>query len=287
VKNVLRRALPIFLGVCLFSFLIHFKILSQDQIIRGLRDPRSLLLNCTAVFLIILLVTWRWTILLRARSVQASPQDALIGIVVSSVAGQLAIGSLGGDFLRTAWIIKKNPESRRGAIESTVLDRVLGVAGIFAIVSLGLIALKVPLWIVGAASCLGALALRKLWAEKSKHAGLHFAWTTAFISILLSTLSLFATVLLYYLQLRILGTEVPFAYLLVTVPLAYVAGFLVSVPFGIGIHQTVFAIVFSQLGSFSTEVVAATTLIQGYNILSHFIAAGLLMAFVPLPSKAS
>ena len=96
-----------------------------------------------AVYMIALMATFvRWFTLVRALGLRFRLLDAIKLGFIGNVFNLVVPGAVGGDFIKAGFLLRAHPRNKASAIASMVIDRILGLAGLFVLAGVaGLFAL--------------------------------------------------------------------------------------------------------------------------------------------------
>jgi uncharacterized protein (TIRG00374 family) len=112
----------------------------------------------------------RWNLLLRAQQVQLSLRETTRLYMIGVFFNLLIPGSVGGDLIKMVYIARAYPQKKAAVILTIVLDRIIGILGLFFIATLSVIlswnyiqqssdALKLGTLTVGVGSIVGILIM--------------------------------------------------------------------------------------------------------------------------------
>lgn len=87
------------------------------------------------IFFTVLTNAWRWHRLNAAQGITLPFSSTVIATYVGIAFNNVLPGSVGGDFVRCYYVMKRFPDKKSGAVLSTFLDRVCGLMGIIVIIS--------------------------------------------------------------------------------------------------------------------------------------------------------
>lgn len=116
----------------------------------------------------------RWFFLVRAVGLKFRPADAVKLGFIGNVYNLVVPGAVGGDVLKGVFLVRAQPRNKASAIASMVIDRILGLAGLFLLAGVsGLFALgrandqvRVLIGIVWAALAVGLSGLFALFTPQ-------------------------------------------------------------------------------------------------------------------------
>lgn len=135
LKSILLTLGKLAIAALLIRWLINSGQLDFSQLKLFREDP-WLLIATLAYFIVCVVVlgTWRWKTLLHGAGYMMTWKRAitlqLTGLFFSSVMP----GAVGGDIIKVAYVIRDNPiKSKTQAMMTALLDRIVGLAGLFLI----------------------------------------------------------------------------------------------------------------------------------------------------------
>ncbi len=79
----------------------------------------------------------RWFFLVRALSIPFRLADAMRLGFIGNVYNLVIPGGVGGDLIKAGFLCKEHPENKTRAVASMVIDRIVGLLGLFILASLG------------------------------------------------------------------------------------------------------------------------------------------------------
>ena len=135
-----RRGLLINLTLVLVAFgLLGFVIYQNRAEIRNVFknpvDYRFFGLGF-GIYLTALMITFaRWHQLVRAQGLNFSIRDAVRLGFIGNIFNLVIPGAVGGDVIKAAFLCKMQPDKKPQAVASMVLDRILGLLGLFLLAS--------------------------------------------------------------------------------------------------------------------------------------------------------
>lgn len=138
IKEYILLALKITLAIALVTWLVKSDKLDFRQL-TVLRDHPFLLLFYIVSWTIAsaILGCWRWLLLLRGLGYQLKFTEALRLHFVGFFFNSAMPGAVGGDLIKVAYIVKENrSHGKLNAMMSVLLDRVIGLLGLFSIGSI-------------------------------------------------------------------------------------------------------------------------------------------------------
>jgi uncharacterized protein (TIRG00374 family) len=138
-RNMLTSAFRLVVSIGLGYGLIHFTLKATGaHLWNDLAKGQSPLLLLALLFygVILCLTMYRWNILLKVQGVRLQAWD-LIRLTMIGVFFNLAIpGAVGGDLLKMALVANKAKEKKAEAVLTIMLDRALGLIGLFIVASI-------------------------------------------------------------------------------------------------------------------------------------------------------
>jgi uncharacterized membrane protein YbhN (UPF0104 family) len=129
------------LTLMLLAFgLLGWTLWSNQKQIRQVLDARPdgrMFVGAFALYMTALVVTFaRWFFLVRALDLPFRPRDAVRLGFIGNVFNLVIPGAVGGDVIKAAFLCREQ-ERKTQAVASMVIDRVLGLLGLFALASIG------------------------------------------------------------------------------------------------------------------------------------------------------
>jgi uncharacterized protein (TIRG00374 family) len=137
-KQALKTALRVAVGFGLALLLLHFTLShTQADLWGNLKTANRALLGCAvlAYGAAVGVTTWRWYLLLRVQGVNLPPLDVARLTMIGTFFSMAIPGSVGGDLVKMAYIARRVTTHKAESILSIVVDRVMGMLGLFAIAS--------------------------------------------------------------------------------------------------------------------------------------------------------
>lgn len=125
----------------LLAILIFWSLAYNAQLNLNLFDTFfsnlvSTFIIISLVYVMILMHGWRWYRLNSAQSIKLTYAHTVMSIYLGLAFNTMLPGSLGGDFIRLYYVIKKCPQQKSRAILSILVDRIIGLMGILIIACL-------------------------------------------------------------------------------------------------------------------------------------------------------
>lgn len=138
LKEIIFLILKITLAVALVTWLVKSDKLDFRQL-RVLKEhPGLLLLNISSwIIAPVFLGSWRWLLLLRGLGYQLKYTKALTLHFIGFFFNAAMPGAVGGDLVKVAYVVRDNRSlGKSNAMMSVLLDRVVGLLGLFSIGSI-------------------------------------------------------------------------------------------------------------------------------------------------------
>ena len=158
-KSFLKNAVKYGLGLGLLGLVVWLK---RDDLARTFSRPIDPLAFAGAFAVCaasLLLTVVRWFVLVRAQGLPFAPADALRLGLVGYFSNTFLPGSVGGDLVKATFLARE--QSRRSvAVATVVIDRAVGLVGVFWLVML----VGGAAWLAGAGVVLANAALRTIIA---------------------------------------------------------------------------------------------------------------------------
>lgn len=115
-----------------------------DLFSKSVKEPAWLGLAVSLYFAILLLVNWRWQALLRGIGLRV-PYGRVFQMGLVGLFFNIALpGSVSGDVVKIAYVIRESPDKRTPAALSVLLDRILGLCGLLTL-SVFTLLLSIPI----------------------------------------------------------------------------------------------------------------------------------------------
>jgi len=315
VKFVLKTSV----GLGLVAWVLHGKMVDFSLLRNLILNPLNLLVAFVFLATSTLLCTARWLILVRGQGLQLSFRDLFSLTMIGNFFNTFMPGSVGGDLIKAWYIAGKEPNKRTKAVFTVLLDRVLGLSVIIFYAAFTL--LLFSHWLNGhpelkvIAICLWSFTLLSFlvgpffffsagfktrftkkgteYLRRSEKLSKILDATMLYrnqprkilMAILLSALSILASIYFHSLQGQLLGAPLSLIQYFVVVPLAITASAVPLLPGGIGTGQVAFFTLFKWMGINNPELGGTLcTLIQIYNILFNCLGYFFYLHFKRLPS---
>ncbi|MDA7978966.1 MAG: flippase-like domain-containing protein [Pirellulales bacterium] len=133
MQRTVVTALKFAVSLCVVGWLIW---LARDDVPELLRQKKHWHLLATAMSVILAMVVAtfvRWWLLVRALGMDFRLRDALRLGFVGFLFNFVSLGSVGGDLFKAVFIAREQPGRRAEAVASVVIDRVIGLYGLFVV----------------------------------------------------------------------------------------------------------------------------------------------------------
>ncbi len=122
---------------CIAFGIIYYLIANSDNLFKSLIEVNfQYLISGIVLYLVFLLATsYRWLLLLKTQNIHLTFFDTF-SLTMQGYFFSLVIpgGSIGGDLLKTAFLIKKIPKDQRvKGISSILMDRIVGMIALFSL----------------------------------------------------------------------------------------------------------------------------------------------------------
>ncbi|MGE5525784.1 MAG: lysylphosphatidylglycerol synthase transmembrane domain-containing protein [Rhodospirillaceae bacterium] len=153
-------ALRLAIGLALIGLLLWADLLDLDVLAGALRHPLWLLGALPVLFGTLLVAALRWHVLLRIQDIRLPGKSTLRVVLASSFFSAFLPGALGGELLRSGYMLRAAHGRASTGLLSILMDRVLGLAGLLVVSAI--VALAHPRHIpapIGAALLITVLVL--------------------------------------------------------------------------------------------------------------------------------
>lgn len=258
--------------------LAHYSQLKLELVTSIFVKPLNALFAISLFYLSVLANSWRWYRLNSAQAINLSFRQSILPTYVGIAYNNILPGSVGGDFIRCFYVMKKFPEKKSGAALSIFLDRVCGLMGII-IIAFGIALFRLDtfsqnrslfyIFIVCASVCSVGLILFFLSQFLPEKMGLidflkertqHWRWFQPIISIfealsvyrqskliifeclVLSVVNQLILLVIILLINNMMGlSEVSFLDYMIALAIAQIANLIPLTPGGVGIGEAAFA----------------------------------------------
>jgi len=275
----------IFVAVVFFAWMAHSGRINLHQVVAGLVHYPAMLAMLLLLFLQPGITAWRWNQLLKAQRIRLPYQRAFGLTMIGLLFNVATPGAVSGDVLKGYYLTRATGARGLATAVSLLMDRVLGLLGIFLLAGLMVLThfrdliqspgsrtlgLAVVVgWIAGmcALYTTGPAGVRMFESLRLPRVGLrlirslsqyHKNLSVIPISIAASVLSHLLSCLAYYIALRSVAAtlDLSIAYFFLLVPLGFVATALPVSPAGIGIGQAAFFALFRILSAHHASAAA-------------------------------
>lgn len=134
IFTVLRTAIGLLLAIALVYLTLKT---TETNLWHVLRDADKGLLAAAVLAhgVVIAVSAWRWLILLRMQDIPLRGRDACRLTMIGFFFNLAVPGAVGGDVVKMAYVARQAPGKRTEAIFSVMVDRVVGILGLFAVAS--------------------------------------------------------------------------------------------------------------------------------------------------------
>jgi len=302
-------------GVLLVAALIWMKLLDPAALVPALAHPSLLALALFALFGAICVAALRWYVLLRVQRIHAPPLAIWRAVMSGAFLGTFLPGMLGGDLLRSGYIVQWAPHRISTGVLSILVDRALGLSGVVFVALLVLLArpedipgatrmtILAALGIMVAGSLIAMALARRIdkrlsragvppstlakWMHELAHAVTLYRRAPMAVAggVLLSMIVCGFDILALLLVTQAIGiTALPRVQQAVAGMLALIANAVPFTPGGLGIGEAAFANACIALEPFASGAPYATAFLA-FRCLN--ILASVPGAFVGIPRKQS
>jgi glycosyltransferase 2 family protein len=128
------------LGLLLVAALIWMKLLDPAALVPALGHPGLLVIALLCLFAAICVAAVRWYVLLRVQRIHAPRLATWRAVISGAFLGTFLPGMLGGDLVRTGYIVRWAPHRISTGLLSILVDRALGLSGVMFVALLVLLA---------------------------------------------------------------------------------------------------------------------------------------------------
>lgn len=128
--------LKLFIGLALIALLLRAGLLDLGMLIGALRRPLPLLAAVAVLFGTLLVAAVRWQVLLRVQGILLPSGSTLRVVLAAAFFSTFLPGALGGDLLRSGYMLRAARGRASTGLLSIVTDRMLGLAGLLAVSAL-------------------------------------------------------------------------------------------------------------------------------------------------------
>jgi hypothetical protein len=305
ISSKLRPVLKIVLGAAFLIWMVYSGKLDLSQIGRSLSHWPELVAILILLYAQVATTAWRWNLLLRAQEIRFPYSRAMSLTMIGVLFNVVIPGAVGGDLMKAYYVTRAAAGRKSPAATSILMDRVLGLQGLFLLSAL-MVAVdfhelqKSPstgrlgmLVVAGAATglvLLYAAVISGVHVSEWKHvpgvvrsvfralSEYHRRVSVIPIAIGVSILAHLLACLAYYLALRTVGAagSVSAGDFFLFVPLGLISTAIPISPAGIGVGQAAFFALFHlKSASMATAAASAFTIFQMVTLLIY------LSGFVP------
>lgn len=131
--------LRLVLGIALIAVLLWTGLLDPRALAVAWRHPIPLFFAALALFGTLLAAGLRWYVLLRVQRIRLPLAAALRVVLASSFLSTFLPGAVGGDLLRSGYVLRLARDRASTGLLSIVMDRVLGLLGLLLMAALFLL----------------------------------------------------------------------------------------------------------------------------------------------------
>ncbi len=135
--NIVRWAVP--LGIVAYLVYDVSRSDTFEQVLHGPRDWGLLGLALILFLSAHLLTIFRWYLLVRSIGIPFSLKDAMrlgfLGYLLTFV----SLGAIGGDLIRAFFVAREQPQRRKQAAATVIVDRVLGLYSLFLLATIAIV----------------------------------------------------------------------------------------------------------------------------------------------------
>jgi uncharacterized membrane protein YbhN (UPF0104 family) len=267
------QLLKLLFGPAFLAWMVHSGRVNLHQVVGGLLHWQAMAAILILLYIQPGITAWRWNLLLRAQEIRL-PYRRAFGLTMIGLMFNVAIpGAVGGDLMKGYYITRANAGRRTSAATSILMDRLLGLLGLFLLAVLvvaanyGELVQNVATRRLGAVLVIGLIggigvlftsALAGPRLAQCSHlpgvvrnvfrslSGYHEGISVILIAVTVSILSHFLSGMAYYIALRSTGraADISVAYFFLLVPMGLVATAVPLSPGGIGVGQAAFFALF-------------------------------------------
>lgn len=293
MKKVIM-SIKMIITICIFAMMYHYSQLQFSLLFNLFLHPMQVGAVICICLLMIVFHAMRWHRLNAAQHINLSLSETLLPTYIGIAYNSVLPGSIGGDFYRLYFVLKKFPQQKSQAVLAIFVDRISGLLGIFAALILSatfyISTIKTnsslyEIYLLSMLVCCISLALfmlvnsflsEKLLARLTFSRQLH-AIMTAWLnyrnskrviaeSILLSIGTQILLLMVVYILSAVMNLPILSAGIyLIALIIAQVANLIPATPGGIGIGEAAFGNVISML---SPGVAPYATVLFALRMLS-------------------
>lgn len=121
------------MAILVFWLLLHNSQLNFSLLSVFWTSPALTLLIMLLCYIMVVAHAWRWYRLNRVQGIDLSFMQTIMPTYLGVAFNTVLPGSLGGDFVRLYFVIKKFPQKKTRAVFSVLVDRISGLLGLFII----------------------------------------------------------------------------------------------------------------------------------------------------------
>ncbi len=138
-KDIFLHILKIAAAVAIVWYMLSSGLLNINTIVQGARDNIGLIVLVFFVLLFAAVITfYRWKLLLEGQKIFLSMREVtslgFIGLFFTTILP----GGVGGDVIKSVYIAKKTKSQKTASVLTVILDRIIGLAALVMICTLGL-----------------------------------------------------------------------------------------------------------------------------------------------------
>ncbi len=302
MREKLKTLLKILVGLGLVVYVLRSRMVDFTTLKEVLFNPRNFVFSMVLLTGMALCCTLRWYILARTQGLSMRFRVIASLTMIGNFFNTLLPGSVGGDLIKAWYVAGEEPDRRTRAVFTVLLDRAIGMAVIVFCAALTLViarpwvdqhpalkALALTVWIFSGSCVVGAIlfflsnhfrvpGVNKLLNRFKRIEIVHKVLDALTLyrhfpveilkSILLSTLNVLMMVIVFYVNGRSLGLDLPLSGYFFVVPIGMTVSAIPLLPGGIGVGQVAFYTLFASAGvSNPQQGSTLCTLMQIYIIL--------------------
>lgn len=130
LASLLRMAVP----VTILGWLVYRTVSDNPEVLHELWDREKnwqrLVLAAVTYVTAVLLVFFRWYLLVRALHLSFRVRDAIRLGFIGYLSQYVSLGAVGGDLFKALFIVREQPNRRPEAVASLLIDRVVGLVSL-------------------------------------------------------------------------------------------------------------------------------------------------------------
>jgi glycosyltransferase 2 family protein len=119
-----------FLAGLILLLLIKTSQLNLQLLGSIVHNPALVLSFVTVLFIVVFITAWRWHLLSDAQQISLGLKKTIKPAYIGGAFNTLLPGSVGGDFIRCHYVIKRIPDRKSAILLTVFFDRVIGSMGI-------------------------------------------------------------------------------------------------------------------------------------------------------------